>query len=300
MSASSNRPTVDILLATFNGEKYLDAQLQSLAQQEDVNVAVWVNDDGSDDTTLKILLNWKSKGLIKGISETQGIGSTHAFLKLLSEHPESQFVAFCDQDDVWDRRKLLQQVGSLSSEIPMLVASQRIYINEDGTIIGKSRKNSKPPTFENAMVENIVPGNTILMNNCAIKLINSFPNPTIKHYDSWIYLLVSAFGKVEFLHQPLVQYRVHANNTVGLRKLAIKRFTESVSTFVDQVIFLGSKLDSGEHDIVVEKSKMFVRARSERNIFRKLEIIQKIGFKRQNYLDQIVFKLLCLIENRPK
>jgi glycosyltransferase involved in cell wall biosynthesis len=181
---------VDVLLATFNGEKFLEEQLQSLDQQEDVIVRVWANDDGSDDATLSILLKWQKSGLIKDISTTQRVGSTHAFLKLLSEHSNSEYVAFCDQDDVWDPITLITQVGKLTSEMPMAITSRRLYIDSVGSIIGESKRLRKAPSFENAMLENIAPGNTILMNRRAIELINEFPNPRVTHYDSWVYLLI--------------------------------------------------------------------------------------------------------------
>ncbi len=289
---------MDILLATFNGEKFLEEQLQSLDQQEDVIVRVWANDDGSDDATLSILLKWQKSGLIKDISTTQRVGSTHAFLKLLSEHSDSEYVAFCDQDDVWDPMKLVIQVGKLTNEMPMAVTSQRLHINSVGVIIGKSRKLRSAPSFKNAMVENIAPGNTILMNNRAIKLINKFPNPAVEHYDSWVYLLISAFGKVEWLSQPLVKYRIHSNNYVGLRKHSLNRIVKSVSIFVDQVIYFRMVLPSGENILLEEKAELFIKARNEKSILKRFFVIQRIGFKRQGLIDQIIFKLTFLVERR--
>jgi len=292
------KQTVDVLLATYNGEKFLEEQLQSLEQQKDVNVRVWANDDGSDDATLEILLKWQRSGLIVDITKTQRIGSTRAFLKLLSEHSDSEYVAFCDQDDVWDPIKLITQVGNLTSEMPMAITSARLFIDEAGTIIGKSKKLRMAPSFENAIVENIAPGNTILMNNRAIKLVNEFSNPTVEHYDSWIYLLTSAFGKVECLNQPLIKYRIHSNNAVGLRKLSPNRIVESVSKFVGQSIYFGTNLPSNEQFFFKEKVELFSRARSEKSIVKRLLIIQKIGFKRQRVTDQIIFKLILLVEER--
>lgn len=298
MHTSSNRQTVDVLLATFNGERYLEEQLLSIVQQKDVNVHVWANDDGSDDATLAILMKWQKLGLIKDITITQRIGSTRAFLKLLSEHSNSEYVAFCDQDDIWEPLKLITQLGKLTDEIPMLVASQRLYINSTGTITGKSRALRTSPCFENAMVENIAPGNTILMNNQAIKLINQFPNPGIKHYDSWIYLLISAFGRVDFLQQPLTRYRIHASNAVGLGKFSVSRIAESVSRFVDQAEYFLSILGPIEHLLPKEKAELFIMARSETDIVRRLRIVKNLGLKRQSRIDGVIFRLFLLLDEK--
>lgn len=298
MHTSSNRQTVDVLLATFNGEKYLEEQLHSLDQQKDVNVHVWANDDGSDDATLAILIKWQKLGLIKDITKTQRIGSTRAFLKLLSEHSDSEYVAFCDQDDIWEPIKLITQLGKLTDESPMLVASQRLYINSTGTITGKSRALRTPPCFENAIVENIAPGNTILMNNKAIKLINSFPNPAIAHYDSWIYLLITAFGRVDFLHQPLTRYRIHSSNAVGLRQFSVSRIAESVSGFVDQAVCFLSILGPIEQFLPKEKAELLIMARSKMDFVKRLRIVKKIGLKRQSRTDGVIFKLFLLLDEK--
>lgn len=298
MHTSSSRQTVDVLLATFNGERYLEEQLHSLDQQEDVNVRVWANDDGSDDGTLAILLKWQKLGLINNITKTQRIGSTRAFLKLLSEHSDSEYVAFCDQDDIWDPIKLITQVGNLTEETPMVVASQRLYINSTGAIIGKSRMLRTSPCFENAMVENIAPGNTILMNSQAIKLTNSFPNPAIAHYDSWIYLLITAFGRVDFLHQPLTRYRIHSSNAVGLRKFSVSRIAESVSRFVDQAVYFHTISGPIEQFLPREKAELFIMARSETDIVKRLRIVKKIGLMRQSRIEGVIFKFFLLLDEK--
>jgi glycosyltransferase involved in cell wall biosynthesis len=294
LHSTSIKQTVDVLLATFNGEKFLEEQLQSLDQQEDVNVRVWANDDGSDDATLEILLKWQKLGLIIDITKTQRIGSTRAFLKLLSEHSDSEYVAFCDQDDVWDPIKLITQVGKLTSEMPIAVTSRRLYIDSFGSIIGKSRRLRKAPSFENAMVENIAPGNTILMNNRAIKLINKFPNPTIEHYDSWVYLLITAFGKVEFLNQPLIRYRIHENNLVGLRRYLLHRFIASTHSYLKQTKYFN---DNAAEDIDRCKRyslKDMVSIFEKKSKFQKSIQLFNFEVSRQRRLDGFGIKVILM------
>ena len=290
-----NRPTVDVLLACFNGEQFLDMQLESLARQEDVNVRVWVNDDGSVDETLTILHKWQEKGLIKGISKTQRVGSTRAFLNLLAEHPDSEYVAFCDQDDIWNSKKLSTQISKITDEMPLGVTSKRLYIDASGGIIGVTKKLRKSPSFENAIVENVVPGNTVLINNLAISLINKYPNPAVRHYDSWIYLILSYFGDINYIDLPLVKYRIHEGNHVGLRKYGFGRFLDSAENYLIQARYLGKivgpNLSQDKNPVLADLISIFEKKGKAQKAF----LIIKLPVVRQRRIDQLGMKIMFLV-----
>jgi len=290
-----NKPTVDVLLACFNGERFLDMQLESLARQEDVNVRVWVNDDGSVDETLTILHKWQEKGLIKGISKTQRVGSTRAFLNLLAEHPDSEYVAFCDQDDIWNSKKLSTQISKITDEMPLGVTSKRLYIDASGGIIGVTKKLRKSPSFENAIVENVVPGNTVLINNLAISLINKYPNPAVRHYDSWIYLILSYFGGINYIDLPLVKYRIHEGNHVGLRKYGFGRFLDSAENYLIQARYLGKivgpNLSQDKNPVLADLISIFEKKGKAQKAF----LIIKLPVVRQRRIDQLGMKIMFLV-----
>ena len=283
---------MDVLLATFNGEQYLEEQLESLDCQESVTVRVWVNDDGSTDGTLAILKKWQRKGLIKKISKSQGVGSTGAFLTLLSVHSDSEYVAFCDQDDVWVENKLIQQLGSFVDSTPMMSTCSRLYIDETGKVIGNSKSLRNPPSFLNSMFENIAPGNTILLNNAAVKVINELRNPPIFHYDSWIYLLISAFGRVAFVPSHLVKYRIHSNNSVGLRRKSIKASTGAIRNYLNQQKFLFEKKSKFLSYNQLEHLTAISSFVDEKNLRKRLLMFSKIKIGRQAKLDGLLVKLL--------
>jgi len=294
MEMIGKKPTVTVLLATFNGVKFLDQQLNSLTGQHEVEVEVYANDDGSTDGTVDLLEIWKETGLIKKISRSNQIGSSQAFLNLLKLCNEKSFVAFCDQDDVWEARKLITQINQVTNDKPVAVASKRSYINVESHMIGISPNLRFKPCFENAMVENIAPGNTILINRKSVELINSFKSPRIFHYDSWIYLLVSAFGDVIHIQEPLTRYRIHSSNSVGLRQISYKRFDSSVNKFTKQIEYLGQLLDEKTYPGVWEKIRPFMRLKNERNFFRRLYLVAGLRVRRQNYLDHLIFKVFLL------
>jgi len=287
-------PKVTVLLTTFNGVRFLEEQLTSLFGQQGVEIEIMVNDDGSTDGTMEILDKWKAKGFNISISKSRGLGPTRAFLTLLLSCDEKQFVAFCDQDDVWVENKLTLQLSSLNDSTPMLSTCSRLYIDETGKVIGKSKSLRKPPSFLNSTFENIAPGNTMLLNNAAVKVINELQNPPIFHYDSWIYLLISTFGKVIFVPSYFVKYRIHSNNSVGLRKKSIKASTRAIKDYLNQHKFLfetkSEFLSRDQLDHLTSISS-FV---SEKNLRKKLSMFSKIEIGRQSKLDELLVKLLLL------
>ena len=281
-------------MTTFNGVRFLEEQLTSLFGQHGVEIEVMVNDDGSTDGTMEILNNWRANNFNLSISQSRGLGPTRAFLTLLQTCDDKQFVAFCDQDDVWVENKLSVQLSFLDATTPMMSTCLRLYINENGKVIGKSKSLRNSPSFLNSTFENLAPGNTILLNSAAVKVINELQNPPIFHYDSWIYLLISAFGKVFFVPSYLVKYRIHPNNYVGLRKWSIKKSAIAIRDYLNQQRFLFENKseflsqDQLEHLTAVSS---FV---TEKNLRKKLSKFSKVKIGRQSKLDDLLVKFLLL------
>ena len=291
---ASKVPKVTVLLATFNGVSFLNEQLTSLSAQQNVDIEVFVNDDGSTDGTLQILETWRDKGLVVSISESTGVGSTKAFLKLLQECDEKPYVAFCDQDDIWEKDKLTSQVNFVRGTLPMMSTCSRIYIDESGSEIGKSKVLQNSPSFENACFENIAPGNTTLLNNSAIKIVNTLKSPPINHYDSWIYLLISTFGKVNYIPLHLVRYRLHSANSVGLRKTSYRKSIQGIRNFLSQQEFLVEKKSeflSPSQKAHLSTISSFVK---EGSLRKKIALLPRLRIDRQSCLDSFVLKFLLL------
>ena len=206
-------------MTTFNGEKFLHKQLSSIANQFGVSVRVRVNDDGSSDRTMEILKYWQAKGLIESISLSKNLGSAQGFFHLLNQYELEFPVALSDQDDVWEKDKLLKQLTVIKSEGPMVVAANRRIIDLKGANI-KSEMFSAPNSlhWKNAVFENILFGNTILMNRKAIDLVRSLSGKGLRQHDSAIYLLFSVVGQIAYIEEELVNYRIHSGNAIGLRR----------------------------------------------------------------------------------
>ena len=285
-------PLVHILLATFNGERYLNLQLQSLANQKHVHVKVIANDDGSSDGTMNILKKWKDSGLIERISTSCQKGPTEVFLGLLKESSEFEFIAFCDQDDFWVEDKLWKQILRITDTKPTLVFSSRQYIDEDGNLTGASKKLQKSPSFRNAMVENIAPGNTLMLNNSGINLVNSFSAVNVHHYDAWIYLLLSGFGKVSYIDEYLINYRIHKGNHVGLRRKSLREAINSINIYMQQMSELRLNVDENTSPTIAQEIDLFLGIKSRDTNKINIRELFFVPISRQSKIDGLVFRFL--------
>lgn len=214
---------VAILLCTYQGELFLREQLESYNSQTYKNWYLYVSDDGSCDRTKDILLEYQSKWGSERMTIYTGPARGYAanFLSLVcNPDVEADFYAFSDQDDIWEPYKLQRAVGWLKqipSYTPALYCSRTRLINEVGENIGLSPLYPRKPSFANALVQNIVSGNTLVLNNAARDLLMEAGDAlNIVSHDWWAYLLISGCGGiVNYDQYPTVRYRQHSRNLIG-------------------------------------------------------------------------------------
>lgn len=215
--------TVHILLATFNGGRFLAQQLESLARQTHTDWTLTVSDDGSDDNTLAIVARFANQvpqtvTVLRG----PGRGVTRNFFHLIGNTPGSEkgdLYAFCDQDDVWLDDKLKRAVAwhSAHASSPVrLYCGRTQYVNEALAPLGTSRALQRPPGFGNALVQNIASGNTMVLDAALMQGLRQV-HPTHSVWHDWTTYLVAAAlgGMVHFDDSPGVLYRQHAHNVIG-------------------------------------------------------------------------------------
>jgi glycosyltransferase involved in cell wall biosynthesis len=262
---------IGILLATYNGDRFLEQQLSSLSAQEWRNVDIWASDDGSTDGTLEKLHRWQrkwNKGDFHVVSGPRA-GFVENFRSLLSSRTvDTDFVAFCDQDDVWDPDKLASAINLLSrhgQHRPALYCSRTRLVNEEGHPMGLSPLFKRRPAFRNAIVQSIGGGNTQVMNRAAFSMLSeSARRTTFVTHDWWSYILVSgAGGAVCYDPIPHVAYRQHGGNLIGhnmglrakarrLRLLLEQRFAKWNSINLAALALCDDLLDEESRQVVRE------------------------------------------------
>lgn len=233
------QPKVAILLCTFNGQKFLQEQLDSFEAQTYSNWVLYVSDDGSSDKTLQIIGDFVGRvgkdkvNIFKGPRK----GFAANFLSLIHRNEiEADFFAFADQDDVWLPKKIeiaLSWLMQQSVKIPALYCSRTLLIDATGKIFGRSDLFSRPPSFANALVQSIGGGNTMMLNLAARNLVSEHsPEDGIVSHDWWIYILVSGnSGAIKYDPVGHVLYRQHDGNLVGMNGTWIARIRRAIQLF---------------------------------------------------------------------
>lgn len=239
-TAASTLPKVEVLLATFNGASFLQAQINSIFSQTWPNFSVIAGDDGSTDETMTILKEWERETARMHVlhSQPQG-GAMRNFARLIQESSAS-YVAFSDQDDVWDQDKLSITMGRMLEEekrrganTPILIYTDLRLIDSRSRLLSpslwqKARVRPQVATFSNMLAQNLVTGCSMLANRALLDLACPIPPQAIMH-DYWLALVASAFGAAIPISQALVSYRQHATNLVGVgRPLSLKARIERI------------------------------------------------------------------------
>ena len=232
-------PKVAILLCTYQGQQYLQAQLDSFVAQTHTNWELWVSDDGSKDGTHAILNQaLKAWGKDKiSIHNGPKEGFCANFLSLTCKADiKADYYAYSDQDDIWKAEKLARAVAALSTVpkgVPGLYCSRTRVVDADDNPICMSPLFTKTPGFANALMQNIGGGNTMVFNEAARQLlIEAGEKVRVVTHDWWAYLLVSGCGgQVFYDPKPTVRYRQHGSNLVGMNNSWPARLKRIVQLF---------------------------------------------------------------------
>lgn len=218
---------ITVLLSSYNGEKYIEEQLNSIVAQTYDKISILVRDDGSTDGTVQILKKYAEKGLIKWYSG-ENLGCAKSFWHLLCNCDESDYYAFCDQDDVWDEDKLETAVKMLEKEdnnIPLLYFSDVRVTDAELNVISNNMVETMPISYPHSLIKNIAPGCTYVFNNAARELMKKYDCEKygIDIHDWTVYKIVACFGKAVFDNEAHMYYRQHGNNLIGATNIGAKK-----------------------------------------------------------------------------
>ncbi|OJF76367.1 MAG: hypothetical protein BKP49_07810 [Treponema sp. CETP13] len=224
---------ITVLMSTYNGEKYLKEQLDSILAQEDVNINLIIRDDGSSDKTLEILTEYSKKHTNITYYCGENLKPAKSFLELMTKEFDSEYYALADQDDIWDSDKLkcgIDKLKTLDNTKPNLYFSNLRIVNQDNVFFQNAHKKQIIPNKYVALATPIVTGCTIIYNKKAKEILKDhIPTSNLMH-DSWLYLICIFFGQVIYDFIPHINYRQHENNVIGM---AIKK--NKLCFFLDKI-----------------------------------------------------------------
>ena len=218
---------VDILVATYNGEKYIKEQIESLLCQTYQDFRIIISDDCSKDNTRSILKEYEQNEKITVYYQEENLGYVKNFEFLLNK-VESPLYMLCDQDDVWKKEKVEKSIEKLENENLDLVFGDLEVVDENLNVVRTSyndymhltRKIEKYiNSYKLQYLYNCMTGCTILSKKEMLDKILPLPkNSKYMIHDYWIGLITSLNGKVGYLKEPYIMYRQHGNNQVGITK----------------------------------------------------------------------------------
>ncbi|HGD3839177.1 TPA: glycosyltransferase family 2 protein [Streptococcus agalactiae] len=302
---------VNILMATYNGEKFLAQQIESIQKQTFKEWSLLIRDDGSSDKTCDIIRNFTAKdSRIRFINENEhhNLGVIKSFFTLVN-YEVADFYFFSDQDDVWLPEKLsvsLEAAKHKASDVPLLVYTDLKVVNQELNILQDSmiraQSHHANTTLLPELTENTVTGGTMMINHALAEKWFT-PNDILMH-DWFLALLAASLGEIIYLDLPTQLYRQHDNNVLGARTMD-KRFKilregpKSIFTRYWKLIHDSQKQASlivdKYGDIMtandLELIKCFIKI-DKQPFMTRLRWLWKYGYSKNQFKHQVVFKWL--------
>ena len=228
---------IQVLLSTYNGEKYIKEQIDSILKQEEVEISLLIRDDGSCDKTLEIIEDFKKSNPNITYYSGKHLGPARSFMDLINNSGEFNYYAFSDQDDVWKPKKLISAINKLNqSNQPSLYLSSMDIVDENLNFI-ETKYVDGNFCFEGEMIKNFATGCTQVFNKSLKEIIKSYtPNYIIMH-DSWITRVCYAIGgNVIIDKNSYINYRQHQNNVLGYKEKSLQKLKRQFKiAFVDKI-----------------------------------------------------------------
>lgn len=307
---------IDILMATYNGGKYIQEQIDSILNQTYTEWQLYIRDDGSMDETCSILecnaqRYPESIHIIK--DEDKNLGVQANFDRLLA-NSSSEYCAFCDQDDVWIPTHLEREIEAMQEtereypNMPIVIHSDLCVVDAQLNMLHKSfwklrYIDPKRCQLPHLILRNIVTGNTMLMNRKLIEEVGHIPSDCMMH-DYWIALYAGTFGIVKAIPDSLVLYRQHANNVLGAKRNnrtipeMIKRWRKNMRAYLHQMQLFqecyGEKFTQEQY-MLVQQFLQFPQMTTRQ----RLKLYRTYNILGNSKLHQLEFKL-CTILFYPK
>lgn len=210
---------MNILISTYNGERFIEQQLDSILKQRDVQFKIYIRDDGSTDHTVEVIKQYQKQHSLETqleLYEGENIGFCPSFFALLHKASDGDYWAFCDQDDVWYPDKLVKAKRWLDAhdeKIPLLYHSGVVF--GDSTLQLMSNYENPCPdfNFQKSITSNIFYGFASVVNRAMYEKLLCADPQHIKYHDWFMAMIVTAFGRYHFSNDVQAVHRLHESNT---------------------------------------------------------------------------------------
>ena len=295
---------IAILLAAYNGEKYIAEQIESLLYQTQTQWELFIHDDGSTDSTPSILQSYVQRcpARIHVLDGPPCGGAKNNFFYLMRS-VRAPYVMFCDQDDVWLPDKIaltMERMRELEaqqgSQAPLLVFTDLRVVDRALETVGErmsvyQKLDPRRTRLKDLMIQNVITGCTVMVNRALLELaVQQEDTDDIIMHDWWCALLAAGFGKISYVDQALVLYRQHESNSVGAKNIGsigyLRRrlrdhqdIQHSLQAMRTQAAFL-ARCFSAADPLLSEYGELGGRSKAERFCFYLKNGVRMSGWQR--------------------
>lgn len=301
MGVNKKIMNIQVLMSTYNGQKYLKDQIDSILKQSGVNVSLLIRDDGSTDETRYILEKYEKKYENIQVVYGNNIGWKNSFIQLLRLSGDTEYFAFSDQDDVWLQDKLSSAVTIMREsgyKGAVLYHSISKYVDENLNELKNNRIYEEPLNGNEALLNAWTQGSNMVLNRELRDLcIRHIPSSHCAH-DMWVYLVAYFMGHIIFDKHAHILYRQHGQNVTGGNALSGRkfssRFRQAIKRLQTQDLYVnyGKELYIGYKDCLNEESQnlLIQWAQYQDDIKIKYRLLKDRTVKRRTLIGTICLK----------
>jgi glycosyltransferase involved in cell wall biosynthesis len=300
-------PKVAILLTTYNGQNFLEEQLESILKQTYSNYHLWISDDGSIDNTLPIIKFYKQKFNNLTLLHGPKRGFNVNFFELTNNiNIKADYYFWADQDDIWFSNKIERAISFLQQydqKSPSLYSCNAIIIDKYKNNFGYTYNYQiKKFNFANSLVQPLAGGNTMCFNSSARDLICLGVYLYPAFYDWWAYQIISGCdGNIIFDDNPMIFYRQHDNNQIGVQH-GIHNFRNKLNRF----LFLDKQYNTLninsllKYNFLLSKANQkilynFIEIKKSKCFIYRLYKLNKSGIFRRTFFNQFSLYLSSIL-----
>lgn len=294
-----------VLLSCYNGRKYIAEQLNSIIHQQNVELKILIRDDGSTDSTLEILDSFKNKypSMIE-IIEGKNVGIHNSFFELIKRCPNSDFIAFSDQDDIWDSDKLYTAISSLKSKSCDFYSCAAKLCDENSKVLNRDTSDKNLHLHyqkkDNCVLTPGTQGCTIVISKKLKDYILLHDMPSYYGHDTWISIIAAYFFKCIYDENTHMLYRQHNNSWTGNRTNRLLQLKKEIVFFFSgmsrysmlaQDIINRFKCDLSENSY----NTLSLLSKDKKTIKDRFRLIINNKFRKYGFFKNVFFKLCILI-----